>query len=67
MGYWAWVVQRTVGVYTGVSLERLRYAHLSDTQRLRMTCLGARGHLDVARGHPRDVCRPFLRESALLP
>ena len=67
MGYWAWVVQRTEGVYTGVSLERLHYAHLSDTHRLRMTCLGARGRLDAARGHPRDVCRPFLREAGLLP
>jgi hypothetical protein len=67
MGYWAWVVQRTEDVYTGVSLERLRYAHLSDTQRLRMTCLGAHGRLDAARGHPRDFCRPFLREAGLLP
>jgi hypothetical protein len=66
MGYWAWVVQRTEDVYTGVSLERLRYAHLGDTQRLRMTCLGARGRLDAARGHPRDFCVPFLREAGLL-
>ncbi|MCP9913342.1 hypothetical protein KBZ07_07965 [Cyanobium sp. BA20m-14] len=67
MGYWAWLVQRTEDVYTGVSLERLRYAHLSDTQRRRMTCFGAHGRLDAARGHPRDFCRPFLREAGLLP
>ena len=67
MGYWAWVVQRTEDVYTGVSLERLRYAHISDSQRLRMACLGAHGRLDAARGHPRDFCRPFLREAGLLP
>ena len=67
MGYWAWVVQRTEDVYTGVSLERLRNAHISDSQRLRMACLGAHGRLDAARGHPRDFCRPFLREAGLLP
>lgn len=67
LGYGAWVVQRTEGVYTGVSLERLRYAHLSEQQRLRMTCLGAHGLQDAAQGHPRDVCRPFLREAELLP
>jgi hypothetical protein len=67
MGYWAWVVQRTEDVYTGVSLERLRYAHFSDTPRLRMTCLGAHGRLDAARGHPRAFCVPFHREAGLLP
>ena len=48
LGYWSWVVQRTEGTYTGISLERMRYAHLSDHQRLRMTCLGAHGRLDAA-------------------
>lgn len=67
VGYAIWVVQRTEGLYTGVSLERLRYAHLSDTQRLQMTCLGAHGRQDAAQGHPRDFCRPFLREAGLLP
>ena len=67
MGYWAWVVQRTEDVYTGVSLERLRYAHISDSQHLRMACLGAHGRQDAAQGHPRDFCSPFLREAGLLP
>lgn len=67
MGYWAWVVQRTEDVYTGVSLERLRYAHLSVTQRLQMTCIGAHGRLDAARGNPRNFCRPFLRKAGQLP
>lgn len=62
-GYGAWVVQRTEDVYTGVSLERLRYAHLSDIKRLQITCLGAHGLQDAAEGHPRDFCRPFLREA----
>lgn len=67
ISYGAWVVKRTEGIYTGFSVERLRYAHLSDSQRLRMACLGAHGRLDAARGHPRDFCRPFLREAGLLP
>ena len=67
LGYWAWVVNRTEGIYTGLSLERVRYAHLSDAQRLRMTCLGAHGRQDAAEGHPRVVCLPFLREAGLLP
>jgi len=67
LGYGAWVVQRTEGYFTGVSLERLRYAHLSDQQRMRMTCLGAHALHDAAQGHPRDFCRPFLREAGLLP
>lgn len=67
VGYWVWVVLRTEGYYTGVSLDRLRYAHLSDTHRLRMACLGAHGRLDAAHGHPMGFCRPFLREAGLLP
>ena len=67
MGYWAWVVQRTEDVYTGVSVERLRYAHISDSQRLRMAWLGGHGRQDAAQGQPRDFCSPFLREAGLLP
>lgn len=67
LGYGSWVSQRTKGYYTGISLERLRYAHLSEQQRLRMACLGAHGRLDAAQGHPRDFCLPFLREASLLP
>jgi hypothetical protein len=66
-GYWSWVVQRTEGIYTGLSLERMRYAHLSEEQRLRMTCLGSHGRLDAARGHPRGFCVRFLKEAGLLP
>ena len=67
LGYGAWVAQRNDGVYTGISLERLRYAQLSDQQRLRMTCLGAHGRQDAAQGHPRDFCLPFLKEAGLMP
>lgn len=67
LSYEAWVVKRTGGVYTGVSLERLRYAHLSDQQRLQMTCLGAHGRQDATLGHPRDFCQPFLKEAGLIP
>lgn len=67
LGYWAWVMNRTEGIYTGLSPERVRYAHLSDEERLRMTCLGARAQLDAAKGHPRDFCLPFLKEAGLLP
>ena len=67
MGYWAWVRPRAEGVYPGVSLERLRYALLSDEQRLRMTCLGSQGRQDAAQGHPRDFCVPFLNEAGLMP
>lgn len=48
MGYWAWMVPRAECVYTGVSFERLRYAILSDEQRLRMTSLGAHGCKNAA-------------------
>jgi len=67
VGYWVWVVHRTEGIYTGISLERLRYAHMSDQQRLRLTCLGARAALDAARGHARDHCLQFLQEANLAP
>lgn len=67
VGYGAWVRQRTEGYYIGLSLERLRHAHTSDRQRLRMACLGAHGRLDAAQGHPRQFCVPLLKEAGLLP
>jgi len=67
LSYSRWVRLRTENLYTGLSIERLRYAHLSDVQRLRMTCLGAHGRLDATKGHPRKFCRPFLKEAGLLP
>lgn len=63
--YSTWVQLRTKNVYTGVSIERLRYAHLSDNERLGMTCLSAHGRLDATQGHPREFCRPFLAEVGL--
>lgn len=67
LGYCAWVVNRTEGTYTRLSQERVRYAHLSDVERLQMTCLGAHGRLDASKGHPSDFCLPFLKEKGLLP
>ena len=60
-------MQSTEDVYTEVSLERLGYANLSDTQRLRMTCIGAHCRQDAAQGHPRDLCVLFLNEAGLMP
>ena len=67
LGYCTWARLRTENVYTGFSIERLRYAHFSDNERLRMTCLGAHGRLDAIKGHPREFCRQFLKEAGLLP
>jgi tRNA(Arg) A34 adenosine deaminase TadA len=64
--YGTWVWLRTRNVYTGFSIERVRYSHLSDDERLRMTCLSAHGRLDAAQGNPREFCRPFHKEDVLL-
>lgn len=57
--YGAWIYQRTEGYFVGVSWSRLRWAHMSDEQRDRATCLGAHGQQDAAEKHPRDFCKQF--------
>ena len=65
--YWSWVVGRTKDFYTGFSMERVRYAHLSHEQRLRLACLGARARLDASQGHSRGFCLRFLKQGGLHP
>jgi hypothetical protein len=66
LGYARWVYQRTEGIYTGISAERIKYAHISDADRDRMTCLGAHGRKDLAEGHPRSFCVPIYKKEGLL-
>lgn len=66
-GYGTWVLQRTEGIYAGLSIERLRYAHLNDQQRLELSCLGAHARIDAARGHAIPACRSILKQAGLLP
>ena len=65
--YGAWVLQRTKDIYVGLSIERLRYAHLNDQQRLELSCLDAHARIDAVRGHARPVCRTILKQAGSLP
>jgi hypothetical protein len=57
--YGVWVYQRTDGYFVGLSWARIRWAHMSDEQRDRATCLGAHGSQDAREGHPRSFCMHF--------
>jgi hypothetical protein len=66
LGYIEWVHQCRVGVYRALSFERIRYAHVSDEDRDRMTCLGAHGRKDLGEGQPRSLYIPIYKTQGLM-
>ena len=63
--YAGWVFFQTNGIYTGFSIQRIRFAHLSPTQRHKQMCLGARAIKDALNGNVRSDCIFSLRKAGI--
>lgn len=62
IGYWLWVCYQTQGIYTGFSLQRIRFAHMTEIQRLEQACNSAHALSDLAAGHSAWFCRKVVKD-----
>jgi hypothetical protein len=53
-------------MHTGISFNRIKYAHLSEAKRERMACLSAHGMKDLAVGYPKEFCIPIYKREGLM-